>query len=108
MPGLDLEGYFKAGVFNNFSSQSTTQTFSLVPGGTVLSGSENELGFVSDFGAKFHFNVVENFMSIYAGYDGMYVNSFAPAPANVNVPSEVINDFDFWLHGITLGLKVVR
>ena len=108
VPGLDLDGYFKAGVFNNFASQETVQTNSLLAGRTVVGGTENELGFVSDFGCKFHLNVVENFMSFYAGYDGMYVNSFAAAPANVNIASGAINDLDFWLHGVTFGVKITR
>lgn len=107
-PGLSIDGYFKAGVANNFSSQRTTQANVLVPGSVVTRGSENELGFVSDFGVKFDFEIVENFMSFYGGYDGMYVNSFAPAPANVNVDQAVINDFDLWLHGITFGFSIRR
>ena len=108
VPGMDMEGYFKCGIYNNFSNQSTSQSVNLLPGTVVSSGSENELGLVSDFGVKFHLNVVDNFMSIFAGYDGMYVNSFAAAPANVNLSNSVVNDLDFWLHGITFGLKVVR
>jgi len=108
VPGLDIDSYFKAGVFSNFASQSTTQTNSLLPGGISTSGQESVIGFASDFGIKFQFNVVENFLSFYGGYDGMYVNSFAPAPANVNLPSGVINDFDYWLHGIVFGMSVRR
>lgn len=108
VPGLDVTGYFKGGVYNNFSSQSTIFTVNPFPVSSTFAGSENELAFVSDFGARFHFNIVENFMSVFAGYDGMYVNSFAPAPANVNRGSGVVNDFDFWLHGVTFGIQVIR
>lgn len=108
VPGLDIDSYFKAGVFSNFASQSTTQTNTLLPGGLSTGGEETVLGFASDFGIKFQFNVVENFLSFYGGYDGMYVNSFAPAPANVNLGSGVVNDFDYWLHGIVFGMSVRR
>lgn len=109
VPGIDVDGYFKCGVYNNFSSQQTVQFIDLLPGSsTVTSGTENELAFVSDFGIRFHLNIVDNFMSMYAGYDGMYVNSFAAAPANVALDSTVVNDLDFWLHGITFGFMITR
>ncbi|MEE2642278.1 MAG: hypothetical protein VX768_16730 [Planctomycetota bacterium] len=108
VPGVDVDTYFKCGVYNNFTSQETVQTNSLIPGSSVLGGSENELGFVSDFGIKFQFHIVENFMSFYGGYDGMYVNSFAAAPTNVNLDNAVVNDLDFWLHGITFGVSIQR
>ena len=74
------------------------------------------MGFVSDFGVKFQFQIVENFMSFYGGYDGMFVNSFAPAPMNTlsgitdpdDLPTGMVNDMNFWLHGITFGIAIKR
>lgn len=108
IPGLDVDTYFKMGLFSNFASQSSTVTNSFATAATITSGSEAQAAFVSDFGIKFHFNVVENFMSFYGGYDGMYVTGYAPAPANVGVASGAVNDMDFWLHGIVFGMAIRR
>ena len=108
VPGVDIGTYVKTGLFNNFASQLTTQTNSFFPVGTIMGGSENRLAFVSDFGVKFHFVIAEDFMSFFGGYDGMFVDGFAPAPANVNRVNSINNGYEFWVHGITFGFQVTR
>lgn len=108
VPGLDVAGYFKAGGYNNWSDQRTVQFNNLAPGSVVTRGSESTVAFASDFGMRFQFHIVDDFMSAYFGYDGMYVNNFAAAPTNVSVSSAIDNNDSFWLHGVTFGITIVR
>jgi hypothetical protein len=105
--GIHLDGYAKVGLYNNNATRTNTVGTSRTRS-VQTNGSNNDATWMSEYALRLHYDLILDHMSMFMGYEGMYLSGVAIAPRQVNIASGISDNENLVFNGMTIGISLRR
>ena len=105
--GINFQIMGKGGVYSN-SAETETLTQTSLTADTGFRGQNSTMTFMGEMSLRLHYDLILNMMSLYAGYDLIYLDNVALAPEQAPLGAGIEDDGQFFTNGISFGISLKR